>query len=314
MQEKRLVIAGGSGFLGRTVARYFVVLGWDVVILSRTAPLVSTPGRWVKWDGLRQGDWVQELAGATAIINLAGCTVNCRYTTQNMLDIYTSRLDSTRALGRAIASLDEPPAVWLNSSTATIYRHARDCPQDEYGDIGKGFSVDVACRWEAAHLEACLPKTRRVMLRTAMVFGLGEGGIMETTDQVVRLGLAGPMAGGQQYVSWIHALDFCRSIEFLIENELNGPVNVSAPQALTNTEFFKVYRRAWEVLTGLPSTEAMIRLGARMMNTEAELLLKSRWAQPKRLTEAGFTFIFPSWSAAITELVEQVRLTGHQNW
>lgn len=311
MHTQKLVVAGGSGFLGRAVARYFSGLNWEVVILSRSRPSVPTPGRWVAWDGVRQGDWVRELDGVAAVLNLAGRTVNCRYTAQNMLDIYTSRLDSTRVLGRALSAVDTPPPVWLNSSTATIYRDARDRPQDEQsGEIGTGFSVDVATRWEAAQMEEPLPHTRRVALRTAMVYGVGQGGIMDTTDAVVRLGGAGPMAGGGQYVSWIHELDFCRAVDFIISHDLSGPVNISAPHPLPNAEFLHAYRQAWGMPVGIPSSPTLIRLGAIVMNSEAELLLKSRWVVPSRLLEAGFTFQFPTWPDAIRALVAQARGEG----
>lgn len=310
--QARLVVAGGSGFLGRALARCFARNGWDVVIVSRSQPRQQVPARWVHWDGLRQGDWTDELDGATAVINLAGRTVNCRYTAQNMLDIYTSRLNSTRALGRAIAAAAQPPAVWLNSSTATIYKGSRSNGQTEAaGELGEGFSVDVGRRWEAALWEEDLPHTRRLALRTAMVYGVGEGGVMQTTDLVVRLGAAGSMAGGGQYVSWIHELDFCRACEFLIEHPLRGEVNVGAPEPLPNRDFLRGYRRAWGVPIGIPSTAGLIRLGARVMNSEAELLLKSRWAVPERLMQAGFTFEYPQWEGAIRQLVTQVRAHGH---
>lgn len=308
----RLVIPGGSGFLGRAVARHFAAQDWDVVIVSRSRPPVPTPGRWVPWDALRQGEWVREIDGAAAVLNLAGRTVNCRYTAQNMLDIYTSRLDSTRALGRAMASVDRPPAVWLNSSTATLYRDARDRPQDEVsGERGEGFSVEVATRWEAALNELHLPSTRRVALRTAMVYGVGTGSVMETTDRVARLGGAGPMAGGGQYVSWIHERDFCRATQFLIGGDLSGPVNVCAPHPLPNAGFLRAYRQAWGVPLGVPSTASLIGLGAAVMKSEAELLLKSRWVVPGQLSGAGFAFEFPTWPEAIRDLVAQARREGH---
>ncbi|ACO45664.2 DUF1731 domain-containing protein [Deinococcus deserti] len=309
--ERRLVIAGGSGFLGRAAARHFSSRGWDVVLVSRSRPAHTTPARWVPWDGVRQDAWAREIDGAAAVLNLAGRTVNCRYNARTMLEIYTSRLASTRALGRAIRDSAAPPPVWLNSSTATIYRDARDGPQSESGEIGAGFSVDVALRWEAALMEEMLPHTRRVALRTAMVYGVGTGGVMETTDRVVRLGGAGAMAGGSQRVSWIHETDFCRALEFLIASELSGPVNVCSPEPLPNNEFLRAYRKAWRMPLGLPSAAALIQVGARIMNSEAELLLKSRWVWPGRLLDAGFEFLYPTWENAIHALVQEARLKGH---
>lgn len=315
---RRLVIAGGSGFLGRALARYFAAVDqdWDVVLMSRSRPTAAVPARWVQWDGVRQGDWGRELDGAAAVVNLAGRTVNCRYTAQNMLEIYTSRLDSTRALGRAIRAAAQPPAVWLNSSTATIYRDARDHAQTEArGEIGSGFSVDVARRWEAALMEEPLPETRRVALRTAMVYGVGAGGVMQTTDAVVRLGGAGAMAGGEQYVSWIHEYDFCRAIAFLVDQSQDGvgsgAVNLCAPHPLPNRDFLQAYRTAWGMPLGIPSNAGLIRLGARVMKSEAELLLKSRWVTPQRLLQAGFVFHFPQWTGAIADLVRVARADGH---
>lgn len=307
----RLVVAGGSGFLGRAVARHFSALGWDVVTVSRSPSAVPMPGRWVRWDGLRQGEWSREIDGAAAVLNLAGRTVNCRYTAQNMLDIYTSRLDTTRALGTAIRAAATPPPVWLNSSTGTIYRDSRTPQTEAAGEIRHGFSVDVGQRWEAALIEEDLPHTRRVALRTAMVYGVGAGGIMATTDPLMRLGLGGPMAGGGQYVSWIHERDFCRAVEFLIGHGLEGPVNVSAPGPLPNREFLRAYREAWGMPLGVPSTAGLIGLGARVMNSEAELLLKSRYAVPERLLQAGFEFEYPDWPGAIAALVREVREAGH---
>ncbi|WP_425145521.1 epimerase [Deinococcus sp.] len=309
----RLILAGGSGFLGRALARYFAAQGWELVILSRSRPEPLSAARWVSWDGLRQGAWAAELEGAAAVVNLAGRTVNCRYDAQNMLDIYTSRLYSTRALGHAIRDARRPPPVWLNSSTGTLYRDARDLPQTEgAGEIGTGFSVDVGQRWEAAMWEEDLPETRRVALRTALVYGVGKGGVMQTTDAVVRLGGAGAMAGGGQYVSWIHELDFCRAVQFLIEHDLSGPINVCAPQPLPNRDFLRAYRAAWGVPVGIPSTAGLIRLGALALHSEAELLLKSRWVTPQRLLEAGFAFEYPAWDGAIRQLVEVARAHGHR--
>lgn len=308
---QRLVLAGGSGFLGRAVARHFSELSWDVVTVSRSPSAVPMPGRWVRWDGLRQGKWSREIDGAAAVLNLAGRTVNCRYTAQNMLDIYISRLDTTRALGAAIREAATPPPIWMNSSTGTIYRDAQTPQTEDAGKIGTGFSVDVGQRWEAALMEEELPHTRRVALRTAMVYGPGADGVMATTDPLMRLGLGGPMAGGGQYVSWIHERDFCRAVEFLIEGDLSGPVNVSAPQPLPNRDFLRAYRHAWGMPLGIPSTAGLISLGAKVMNSEAELLLKSRYAVPERLLKAGFKFDYPGWPEAIAALVAEVKAVGH---
>lgn len=309
----RLVLAGGSGFLGRALARHFVAEGWNVVTVSRSAP-APLVGRWAPWDGLRQGRWSAELDGADAVVNLAGRPVNCRYTAANMLELYTSRLDTTRAVGRAIEAARRPPRVWLNASSATVYRDARDRDQDEpTGRIGDGFSVDVVRRWEGALWASRTPGTRQVALRAGMVYGPGADGVMALTDRLVRLGLAGPMAGGGQYMSWLHERDFVRAVAFLIGRaDLAGPVNVTAPRPVTNAEFFRAYRAAWGAPVGLPSSAWMLHVGAAVLGSEAELLLKSRRVVPRRLLDAGFVFDFPTWPEAIRDLVARVRAPGRE--
>lgn len=291
----KLIITGGSGYCGRLLTAFFTDRGDEVVVVSR-----------------QNGGWEQlaELFdGADVVINLAGRSVNCRYTADNCASIYASRLDTTRAVGEALAACQSPPRVWLNASTATIYRDARDREMDEAtGEVGKGFSVDVAIRWEQALAEAPTPHTRKVALRAAMVMGPGSDGVFGAFLGLTKLGLGGPMAGGGQFVSWIHATDFCRAIAFLIEHEeLSGAVNLAAPEPVTNRTFLADLRRAVKMPIGLPATRWMLELGAYLRQTETELLLKSRRVVPGRLTEAGFTFIFPTWRAAAQALVADLR-------
>lgn len=282
----KLVITGSSGFLGRTLAAYF----GDVTLVSRAN------GGWERLPAL--------LEGSDAVINLAGRSVNCRYHGANCAEIYASRLDTTRALGEAIAACHKPPKVWLNASSATIYRHALDRPMDEAtGELGTGFSVDVVRRWEQALDDAPTPYTRKVALRLAMVMGNEPGGVFEAFRGLARAGLAGPMAGGAQYVSWIHAEDACRAMAFLIEQEaLSGAINLSAPNPLPNREFLGDLRRALGMPLGLPTSRGMLELGAWLRQTETELLLKSRRVVPTRLLAAGFSFWFPTWPEALEAL------------
>jgi uncharacterized protein (TIGR01777 family) len=294
----RIVIPGGSGQVGAIVARAFA--DNDVVVIGRSGP--------VAWDGRTLGPWAEALDGADVVINLAGRSVNCRYDEANRRAIMESRVDSTRVLGEAIARAANPPRVWLQSSTATIYADRYDAPNDERtGIIGDGFSVGVAQAWERAAVESCPPGTRLVLLRSAMVMSPDRGGIFDVLLGLVRRRLGGSAAGGRQYVSWIHGEDFARALRFLLESELEGPVNVAAPNPLPYAAFMGALREAWGTRIGLPATRWMLELGAWAMRTETELVLKSRRVVPARLAEAGFAFGYPDWPAAARDLVADWR-------
>jgi uncharacterized protein (TIGR01777 family) len=316
MTTPRLVIPGGSGFLGRAVAKYMSVRGWDVIVLSRDANAVVEGARTVAWDGYSLGEWCSAIDGADAVLNLAGRHVNCRYHARNRQEIEQSRVVSTRLIGEAIARATRPPKVWLNSSTATIYRHAEDRPQDEFrGEIGSGFSVNVATAWEKTFFDAPTPPSvRKVALRSAMVMGRGHGGPFSVFHTLVRLRLGGRMGPGTQYVSWIHIEDFCRAVKFLLERaDLSGCFNLSAPQPLPNAQFMRELRDACGISLGLPAATWMLSVGAFIIRTETELPLKSRWVVPTRLLNEGFEFRYPTWSAAAAELVSTEPMTsrGH---
>lgn len=301
--------------MGRLAQRWFAKAGWDVVVLSRAGAGTMSPpgaavdagiGRHVVWDGATLGPWADELEGADVLLNLAGRTVNCRYNARNKAQIYASRLDSTRVLGEAVADCANPPTVWLNAATATIYRHAEDRPMDEVtGEIGTGFSVDVATKWERALADARTPSSvRKVAMRTAIVMARGDGGPFEVMLRLARRGLGGRMGSGRQMVSWIHGRDWLRAVMFLIEqDDLAGAVNLAAPGPLPNVEFMRELRRAAGVRVGLPAARWMLELGAILLRTETELVLKSRWVLPRRLLDAGFTFEYPTWPAAADALL-----------
>jgi uncharacterized protein (TIGR01777 family) len=299
----KIVIAGGSGYLGGQLADWLTAGGWQVTVLSRRTNRDSGGIRYAVWDGDTVGEWAREIDGADALINLAGRSVNCRYNEANRREIYDSRLKSTRALGEAIAGAKRPPLVWLNASSATIFRHAEDRPMDEAtGEIGHGFSVDVCQRWEAEFEHADTPHTRKVALRSAMVFGPGRGGVFEAFHTLARRGLGGTLGTGRQYVSWIHVRDFCRAVDWLRKHDLSGPVNLASPNPLPNREFMRILREEVGVRFGLPSTRWMLEFGALMLGTETELLLKSRRVIPGRLLESGFTFDFPEWRGAVRDI------------
>ncbi|MEW6306672.1 MAG: TIGR01777 family oxidoreductase [Verrucomicrobiota bacterium] len=302
---ERIILAGGSGFLGGVFTRYFAAKGFEVVVLTRQPRQQETHAREVFWDGETLGDWVKELEGAQALINLAGRSVDCRYHARNRKLMMDSRLHSTRVLGEAIARCKEPPQVWLNSSTATIYRHSLDRPWDEGGEIGAtpdAFSVEIATAWERVFDERKTPKTRKIAMRTAMVFG-ASGSVFRVLRRLVRCGLGGRMGNGNQYVSWIHEEDCCRAIEWLLEHdEVAGIVNMAAPNPVTNKEMMRIFREICGVPFGLPAEAWMLEVGAFFLRTEAELIIKSRRVVPGRLAAAGFKFKHPTMRDAIEDL------------
>jgi uncharacterized protein len=307
----KLVIPGGTGQIGSILARAFVAGGHDVVILGRHP--AATPGRFVRWDGVTLGDWAAEMDGADVVVNLAGRSVNCRYSARHRREILASRVDSTRVVGQAIAQAHRPPRVWLQASTATIYAHRHDTGNDEMTGILGGsessapetwrFSIDVARAWEGACEEAIVPATRKILLRSAVTMSPDRGGIFDVMLDLVRLGLGGTSGDGRQFVSWIHERDFVRAIRWLIDrDDFAGPVNLAAPEPLPNAEFMRTLRAAWGARIGLPATRWMLGIGALLMRTETELVLKSRRVVPGRLLASGFAFDFPHWSAAAADL------------
>lgn len=313
----KIVIPGGSGQVGTVLARDFHAKGYEVVVLSRTA---SDKFDWrvVRWDAKNLGEWTAEFEGADVVINLAGRVVNCRYNAENRREIMDSRVDSTKAVGEAILKAKIPPRVWLQASTATIYAHRFDVPNDELtGIIGgdeKGapdtwnFSIDVAKNWEKTANEFDLPKTRLVLMRSAMTMSPDRDGIFDVMLGLVRKGLGGTAGDGWQYISWIHDQDFIRAVDWLIEREeLSGAVNISSPNPLPNKEFMRIFREAWGTKIGLPATELMLEIGAFLMRTETELILKSRRVVPTRLLESGFEFEFPEWQNAARDLCRRWR-------
>jgi len=313
----KVVIPGGSGQVGTVLARAFQQRGDEVVVLSRTQSN-SLPWRVVQWNGETLGEWTREFENADVIINLAGQSVNCRYTPENRRLIIDSRVKSTRVVGQAIAETERPPRVWLQASTATLYAHRYDATNDEAtGIIGGGepqapntwrFSIDVVKKWERELNAAATLQTRRVLMRSAIIMSPDRGGPFDTLLGLVRFGLGGTCGDGEQYVSWIHDQDFARSVMWLIEHEdLRGPVNLAAPNPLPNAEFMRELRSAWGIRAGLPATEWMLELGAFVLRSETELILKSRRVVPGRLLQSGFTFQFPIWADAARDLCARWR-------
>ena len=315
----KIVIPGGSGQVGTMVARAFRAEGHDVVVLSRRPG--EADWRTVTWDAVTLGPWAEELDGADVVLNLAGRNVNCRYGDRNRELILRSRVDSTRVVGEAIAGCRKPPPLWLQASTATIYAHRFDAPNDEATGILGGtedetpgtwrFSIEVARAWERALDEAELPRTRKVALRSAMTMSPDAGGVFDVLLGLVRHGLGGRGGSGRQFVSWIHEADFLRGLHWLIEHpELDGPVNLCSPEPLPNAAFMRALRQAWGTRFGLPALEWMLEIGAVFLRTESELVLKSRRVVPGRLLDSGFVFQYPAWPEAAAELCVR-RRTEH---
>jgi uncharacterized protein len=314
----KIVIPGGSGQVGTILARAFHRNGHDVVVLSRRPQ--NRSWRVVRWDGVTPGAWQREIDGADVVINLAGRSVNCRYNAENRRQMLDSRVASTRAVGEAIGRSSRPPHVWLQASTATIYAHRYDAANEERsGALGGAepdapdtwrFSIDVARAWERTCDEAVTPATRKVLLRSAMTMSPDEGGVFDALLGLVRVGLGGSAGGGRQFVSWIHDADFIAAVRWLVERrDIDGPVNLASPHPLPNAEFMRILRNAYGAPFGLPARDWMLEVGAALMRTETELILKSRRVVPQRLIESGFTFTLPCWRDAAANLCERWKTT-----
>ncbi|EST29448.1 NAD-dependent epimerase [Streptomycetaceae bacterium MP113-05] len=310
----RIVLPGGTGQVGRILDRVLTGRGHEVVVLTRR-PERDTD---IRWDGVTLGPWAEAVDGSDVVINLAGRSVSCRYTRENLQSMMDSRVHSARVVGEAVAAARQPPRVWLQMSTATLYAHRFDAANDEATGLVGGtepgvpdywaYSVEIARNWEREQEQAATPHTRKVALRAAMVMSPDRGGVFDYLLWLARLGLGGPVAGGAQFVSWIHDRDFVRAVEFLIDrDDLAGPVNLAAPGPLPQREFMRGLRRACGVPAGLPARKWMAELGAYVLRSDTELLLKSRRVVPGRLRDAGFSFDHPEWSGAAAELVGRVR-------
>lgn len=289
---EKLIIAAGTGFLGNVLTEHFKNKFGEIVILTRGKSATNNQINYVNWDAKSFSGWEKELENADVLINLAGKSVDCRYNEKNKAEILASRIESTKILNEAILKCKNPPKHFINSSTATIYRHSEDKEMDEYsGEIGNDFSMNVAKSWEETFYEVETPKTLKTAIRTSIVLGKN-GGAFVPLKKLTQLGLGGKNGSGKQFISWIHEKDFARAIAFIIEKELSGSINVVAPKPIRNKEFMKKLQKAMGIPFGLSISKSLLEFGAKIIKTETELVLKSRNVIPKRLTENGFDFEF----------------------
>ena len=317
MKNKKIVIAGGTGFIGQELCNFFgkeneiVVLGRQLKDHSNNLfneknikEEVAKKIRFVKWDGSNQGDWIKEIDGSHLVINLVGKSVNCRYTPKNKKEIFDSRTNATKAIGLAIQQAIHPPELWINAASATIYPHATNEARDEnFTDFHNDFSVQVCRQWENTFYEQRTPFTRKSALRMAIT--LGTGGVMIPYFNLLKFGLGGQQGNGKQMYSWVHITDTCRMIDWITEHkELEGTYNCSSPGPVTNNTFMQTLRKATGSRIGLPAYTWMLKIGAAIIGTETELLLKSRWVLPARILDTGFEFRYPTLTGAVKEIIE----------
>jgi len=312
----KVVIAGGSGHVGSSLIRHLVTMGHSIVVISRTKSTLPN-SKVVNWDGKSLGDWTEVLNGSDVIINLAGRSVNCRYTSKNLAEMMDSRINSTKIIGKAISQSKNPPKVWLQASTATIYCHRVDAANDEISGIIGGnepkapfkwnASVEIAKAWELALEEASTPDTRKVALRSALTLSPDKGSVFDVFAHLARLGIGGKLGSGKQFVSWIHEDDFANALMFNVDNaQISGAVNICSPNPLPESKFMSILGKSVRAKFAFNFPSWMVEIGTRAIGTESELILKSRRAVPTRLLESGFQFKFPNWVDASNDLASKL--------
>lgn len=302
---KKLIIAAGTGFLGQVLVNHFKDSFEEIVILTRGKSESKNNIKFVNWNAKSFSGWEKELENADVLINLAGKSVDCRYNEKNKQEIYTSRIESTKILNEAVLQCENPPKHWLNSSTSTIYRFSLDKQMDETtGEIGNDFSMNIAKSWEKAFFETTTPKTLKTAIRTSIVLGKN-GGAFIPLKTLAKLGMGGKQGNGKQFISWIHEKDFARAVAFVIENKLENEINIVSPNPIRNVDFMSKLRKAVGMPFGISQPKWLLEFGSKIINTETELVLKSRNVIPKRLQENGFTFNYDSVDKTFENLLQK---------
>ena len=301
--EKKIIIAGGSGFIGKAISEHYLNKGYKVIILTRGNSSLKENIHYQNWDAETLGNWSEILESAELLINLTGKSVNCRYTNENKAKILASRVNATTVLGKAIAQTKNPPKLWINASTATIYNYSLTKPMSEDDHvIGNDFSMSVAKAWEEALADSATAKTRKIALRISLVLGKNEG-VLPVLTRLTKFGLGGYHGNGKQKFAWIHITDVIGIIEYVQgKKSISGAINCTSPSKIDNAAFMKALRKTLNIPFGIPTPKLLLEIGAFIIGTESELILKSRFVTPQRLLDAGFQFQYSDIEKALIDL------------
>jgi len=301
--QRSIVLAGGSGFLGRALARELIARDYEVVVLSRAPGRQTGRSMEILWDGKNSGEWIQCLDGATAMVNLSGRSIQCRYTPENLRELTASRVDSVLVLADAMNRVTRPPRVWVQAGAVGFYGDPKDRLCDETSPAGCDTLAGICQPWETSFNSAPAPKSRRVLLRIGFVLGR-DGGALPLLAGLTKWFLGGTVGNGQQFISWIHVGDLSRMfIEAIERDELSGTFNAVGPNPVTNREFMRELRHALHRPWSPPAPAWAVKLGSRMMGTEPSLALTGCRVAPKHFLDAGFKFQFPELHGALENLL-----------